>query len=591
MAELFGIWDGASVTGTFVGVDGWHVALDGRIDNAGELARQLDCPPDAAAILVAAYRRWGAASPDHLLGDFAYALCHPADHLIFCARDPLGVKPLVYARIGSGLAFASQVGALLEAPGVDRRIDLNMVADYLMTPSGLPRDREQTWFDAIKRLPAAHTLTLQDGKLQLQRYWQPDPAYELRLTSDADYIEAFREHLTAAVRPRLGAGRIIGATLSGGLDSSSVVAVARALLPADALRTFYLTATAPEGDEGVYVRQVVEGGGIIHRDLPYISPLTGFADIVRQTRTLPLGVYHGASISLYRAAAETGASVVLTGVDGDNAVGHGRARLTELAAAGAWDVYREEATGVAQHFGGTPLGYTHRYAQPVIAGWARAGKWGKVWRAAAALGSIYPRWKVFGLYGVRSALRLPAVQPARWLTLTGLVRPEVAAQFFETLPDPPPESAREEQRRGLMGAGLQAGYEDHDAAARFAGVESLHPFADRRLIAFCLALPADLKMRQGWTRWIMREAMAGWLPDGVRWRDGKANANQQLIDHARKTDHDAIRSALAVASPADEYINRAAAQAWLDKLNAAPVDHRTAALLFRIAKLIAWMRA
>src|SRR5262249_40486976 len=146
--------------------------------------------------------------------------------VFFCARDVAGIKPLCY-HLGPRLfAVASATEALLAVPDIPRRLDERRIASYLLP--GLA-DPVTTSYQGISRLPAGHRLLGAPGGGEPRTCWQLDPTRELAPESDAAYAERFRELFTDAVRCRLRSASPVGAALSGGLDSSSLVCVARSI--------------------------------------------------------------------------------------------------------------------------------------------------------------------------------------------------------------------------------------------------------------------------------------------------------------------------------------------------------------------------
>src|SRR2546427_256925 len=241
------------------------LVADARIDNRGELCSLLPAPSDAtdAELILAAYERWGEHCPEHLLGDFAFAMWDGRTQRLFCARDHFGVKPLYYHHRPSRLfAFASEIKGLLALPDVPRRLNETRVADYLVP---LLEDKVITFYEEIVRLPPAHRMVVSRDGVLIEQYWALDPEREIRMKSDAEYAEAFREIFTEAVRCRLRSAFPVGSMLSGGLDSSSIACVARELLAEDGggkLHTFSaIFPDVPECDEREYIDAVVAGGG------------------------------------------------------------------------------------------------------------------------------------------------------------------------------------------------------------------------------------------------------------------------------------------------------------------------------------------
>src|SRR5438045_222920 len=175
-----------------------------------------------------AYEQWGAAFAEHLEGMFAIALWDRTRERLVFVRDRLGKKPLLYARLPDGsLAFASETKALLRLPTLPRELDLDQVDAYLALQY-VPR----SGLRAVEKVPPGSTVVVAGESLRVERYWAARPA-----PTDGDWVTRVREEVTAAVRRRLVADVPLAALLSGGLDSSIVVA-AMAQAQAEPVRTF-----------------------------------------------------------------------------------------------------------------------------------------------------------------------------------------------------------------------------------------------------------------------------------------------------------------------------------------------------------------
>src|SRR5437899_3351224 len=168
------------------------LTADARIDNRDELCSLLSAPSTVtdADLILQAYARWGERCPEHLLGDFAFALWDARRGLLFCARDHFGVKPLYYHhRPGRLFAFASDITRLLVLSDVPRRLNETRVADYLVP---LLEDKEITFYEEIVRLPPAHRMTVDREGIRRQEYWSLDPEREIRLGADDEIAATFR---------------------------------------------------------------------------------------------------------------------------------------------------------------------------------------------------------------------------------------------------------------------------------------------------------------------------------------------------------------------------------------------------------------
>jgi asparagine synthase (glutamine-hydrolysing) len=474
-------------------VSDFVLAGDLRLDD-----RETPAASDGALVL-AAYERWGEACAGRLLGDFAFALWDARRGVLFCARDPFGVKPLYYVHLpGRLFAFATEIKALLAIPGVPRRLNEERVADYL---APLPDDGVSTFYRDVRRLAPGHALTAGREGVRIRAHWSPDPGRELRLGSDAAYAEGFRALFMEAVRARLRSAGPVGSLLSGGLDSSSVTCAAARLGAAEGRGPLPVFSAVfdevRECDERPYIGSVLALGGLrsrfVHAD--GVSPLVDLERMLWHEDE-PFQAFNlGMDWSLYRAAGEEGVRVLLEGFDGDTTVSHGLGFLGELFRSGRWARFFAESRGLSRQLG-VPLREILVYGaiRPMAPRWAR-----RAWRA------------------IRGRRALEA------LVHPGFARRIGLDERARALSRPAGRTEREEHLRHLLHSGLSFGLEISDRAAAAFGVEPRFPFFDRRLVEFCLALPPGQKIRRGWTRLVLRGAMEGILPEKVRWRRDKAD--------------------------------------------------------------------
>ena len=222
---------------------GLWITADSRIDNREELQRTFGSrgvwveikkqfeplsPPDSAYILWA-YELWQEEAPNHLLGDFAFAIWDEPNQKLFCARDPLGVKPFLYHWSGQRLLFGSEMKQIFQEPSVSRELNSSYFSDLLLM---IYPDRSETPYRTLRRLAPGHLLQIQGEKLQITKYWRWDPGKEpfskATLEENAEiFLSLFKESVRARLRIPLGTRA--GSLLSGGLDSSSIVSVAATL--------------------------------------------------------------------------------------------------------------------------------------------------------------------------------------------------------------------------------------------------------------------------------------------------------------------------------------------------------------------------
>ena len=203
--------------------DNFCITADARIDGC----ENRDLTDDVEQI-VRAYERWGEECVEHLIGDFAFAIWDKRARRLFCARDHFGVKPFFYARAGNSFIFSNTLNTLRLDPRVSNELNEKAIGDYL--ESGLNQDLSTTVFRDIQRLPGAQTLSLANGSISTRCYWKPAVKNKIRFRNPREYVERFDELLSSAVKDRLRTNRV-SISMSGGLDSTSLAAIARELLP------------------------------------------------------------------------------------------------------------------------------------------------------------------------------------------------------------------------------------------------------------------------------------------------------------------------------------------------------------------------
>jgi asparagine synthase (glutamine-hydrolysing) len=243
------------------------IVFNGEIYNFRDLHRRLEGSghrfrtASDTETLVHLYEDEGIGFLEHIEGMFALAIWDANRRQLVLARDRLGKKPLVYREESGRLLFASELKSLLEVPDVPREIDPAAVDEYLAYQY-VPHPN--TIFRGIRKLPPAHYAVYRDGRLTIGRYWQPDLSREIRRPY-ADYAAELRELLTKAVEKRLQSEVPLGAFLSGGIDSSIIVALAQQL-SREPVKTFSIGFPVAEFDETSYARQVARHLGTDHHE-------------------------------------------------------------------------------------------------------------------------------------------------------------------------------------------------------------------------------------------------------------------------------------------------------------------------------------
>ena len=483
-------------------------AASARLDNRGDLVKTLGLHPGASsdpALIAEAYRRWGLDFPRHLLGDFAIALWDPLRRRLLLVRDAYGVRALYYAVTRAGVVFASQARALFAQGAVQPELSPLRMAQYLARDFG---DARQTFFASVERLPPGHLLVADAEGVTRHRYFAFNPARRDEGRSSAEYREEFRERFMDAVRVRLSAKVPCGLLLSGGLDSAGLLAALRQLGAQRPIHCFTARfASFPQMDEGAYIALHERAGDLQLSELAADEqgPLADL-DFLHEALDEP---FHAPNLFVYaglaRLASRQSVPVLLDGLDGDTVVEHGFLLLNDLLHGGR----------------------LRRLARELHALHGRAG---------ASYGELL----------LNFTLAPDAERLRQLLTRLGLMRFGYLSRAFAHDSGFTKYAAGEASRRlraahdfrsmhhAALTAPLMTFYlEVHDKLAAALGVDHRHPYFDRRLMEFCLAIPPEQRLFQGWDRVIQRRAFEGLVPDEIRLRQSKSvwteNFQRQLF--------------------------------------------------------------
>jgi len=532
-----------SKTGNFI------LTADARIDNRDELIITLELPNNPAKItdsqlVLAAFEKWREHCPEYLVGAFAFVLWDRQQQALFCARDHLGVKPFYYYQSTQEFLFASEIKALLSLPQVPRQINDTRIADYL---SMMMEDKSITTYQDIFRLPPGHCLYISQTATRIWSYWNLQPGPQINLASDDAYAQEFKRIFTEAVRCRLRSALPIGSQLSGGLDSSSVTCTAQQILEQTGQTTLHTISNifddVPECDERPFIKAVLQTGHFqshfVHADR--VSPVADLSHIWQFEDEAFVGPNHFLPWQLNRKAQEVGIRVFLDGFDGDTTVCHGVLRLNELASAGEWASFKHEAQALSQHFDCSPQRLLHQYGLPVLLNLTQKFRWIAFARAVHQIHEHFQvsRKQIVWQYGLKAFHPKHTYQWWPHFSQTKcppLINRHLAKriQFEQRLQTLGTEThtaktVQEDHWQSLTTGLLTFVLELLDRAAAAFSLEARHPFMDKRLIEFCLGVPADQKLKHGWSRMILRQALVDVLPETIRWRGGKTSMTPNFL--------------------------------------------------------------
>ena len=497
----------------YVAYEGHILVLDGRLDNREELIRLTGLRCDAGSrcltdveIVMTAYLKWGEGFVSRLVGEFALSLWDSVSRRLLLARDPVGVRSLFYKADATRVMWSTDLTALLDVfPAEELQIDEDHVAGYLSRA----KDPGRTPFKGFYNVRPGYVITVDHlGCVSERRFWGLDPDAEIRFSSDAEYEERFLELFEEAVGSRLRAESTVMAELSGGLDSSSIVCMADRLIKrgcVEAPRLEMVSHVSDEcatADERQFIHSVEEHVGrqsnyIRQEEFPFLTPMSDTSRISTINPSLTNAGYLNALKVLMGAK---GSRIRLSGVGGDellHSVNDPSPELCELLV--GWRFLRL---------------------------WRRVKVWGKLlrepygrllWRKAL-LPSLPLHVQATFKNGVRG-LSVPIWMNSDFVARTHLRERYVSVQDIYGFRRP---TGRDQSVGFLSVANVIA--QGHLAEA--CEHEVSYPYLHLPLVEFLCAIPFDQLLRPGQSRFLMRRALAGVLPEKILRRKGKGSPRE-----------------------------------------------------------------
>jgi asparagine synthase (glutamine-hydrolysing) len=486
---------------------GCVITYNGEIYNYLEIRERLKSEGVAfqsdsdTEVLLAAYKKWGEKCLTELNGMFAFAIYDPERRVLFCARDRFGEKPFLFHAADDWFAFTSEFKALFSLEGVETSHDNLRLLSFLQHPTRGLDDGMETIFDDILQLPPAHCLTVDLDQLtfHVRRYWDVSPNPDFARMSQQDAEAHFRDLLTNSVSLRMRSDVSLGSCLSGGLDSSSIVCIARSLLGDDTpYDTFTGRFPGSDADESPWAEKVtnwtrtrshtVDPDGDVFVD--EIGPFMWHNE-------LPIAsTSQYAQWCVFRLAKEQHTIVLLDGQGGDELLG----------------------------------GYEQYFSKYLQSRQKDAGP-AELETEIQEIRNRYPLALLSPAQERRSSLPWPLRSLAARLTGKGSdfsfgLNPDTARKmlsvFQDTVSDPSafhPLSAALYEEALHTNLPVLLRYGDRNSMAHSREVRL--PFCDHRIAEFTLSLGAQTLMGNIETKRLLRGALAGILPDEIRTRWSK----------------------------------------------------------------------
>ncbi len=476
------------------------VVCNGEIFNYVELRQQLidkghrfrthsDCE-----VLVHLYEDKGAALLDDLVGMFAFVLLDQKNRRLLAARDPFGEKPLYWAPLGQhGVAFGSEMKALLSLPQLDRRLDVAAIAQFLALRY-IPAPR--THLQGVRKLKAGEALMVWGGAgIRQWKYWKPEfeNAPATKAPSKAEAIEEVRHRVRESVRLRLRSDVPLAAFLSGGIDSTFVVSAMAELMPGAKFSTFCASFDDEELDESPYARVIAKHLGTDHHELHFTSEqvLSSFDALIDHYDEPFADASMFPTFAVCHAAREH-CKVMLSGDGGD-----------------------ECFVGYREFFRYYSLHGLRRF--PGVNGIAGAllPHWSTSRRGIGPLSFLASSdWNLLYAENQRKKLLDSFLSPHVAAASEGLEELRSEASHHARLPYP--QSAIEAMTAGYLPEQILVKV---DRASMKSALECRTPFLDRSLLEFVRRLPQEYHFERGLGKALLRRALPDWVPDEIRWRE------------------------------------------------------------------------
>jgi asparagine synthase (glutamine-hydrolysing) len=450
-------------------------------------------------IILAAYDFWKEECLKHFDGMFAFAIWDENEQQLFAARDRFGEKPFYYYEDARYLLFASEMKALWAA-GVEKSIDEKMMLNYLtLGYVQNAADKEQTFFNNIYSLPPAHYFkyTPSSHRLVVKKYWRLDKEIRIATTAE-EAIEKFNALFTAAVKRRLRSDVTVGTSLSGGLDSSSIVSTMQELKTNEAeIKTFSAVFPGFEKDESPYIDLITDKTGLHNfKTHPDADGLIKEFEKLCYHQEEPFSsssIY--AQFKVFELAKQQQVKVLLDGQGAD-----------------------ETLAGYHK--------YIHWYLQEVLS----RHKLGATQKEIIALkkNNIPFNWNITNYFAaflpMHAAMQLEKNEYRKIIH-----QPDITPEFlklqrgreWEGIHKPAVTKLNDILHFNTIEFGLEEllRYADRNSMAH--GIEVRLPFLDHTLVEFIFSLPSNLKIHEGWTKWMLRKAMDKKLPGDIVWRKDK----------------------------------------------------------------------
>lgn len=473
-----------------------HIAFNGEVYNYLEIKKELEILGERfntstdTEVILRAYLHWGKDCVHRFMGMWAFVILDLDKNILFLSRDRFGIKPLYYANIGNTFAFSSEIKALLPITGTD--VALDSALQYISF--GALSNLKDVMFSSIQQLQPGHHLIydLKTRSISTQKYYDLNDAVDKVSYNEKDVFDRYAWLLQQSVQMHLRSDVRVGSALSGGLDSSTLVAIAAKMLGYESFQTYTAAYREREFDESGYANLVRKQYSNIESYFTYPDAKGYWADIRKMIwhQDLPIqSTSMFAQWEVMKLAHSNNTKVLLDGQGADESLGgyynFAGVFLLDLLRKGRLMKYRHEKKQLRENF--------------------TAGV------NTAMIRALYYYLPESLQREVRKRKRIgmDSIEEKYSSLLTSIEVPARGATSYRELSVNSTLFSMQDLLR----------YEDRNSMAF--SIESRVPFLDHRLVEFSIALKSDLKIRDGWTKYILRKTAEPLLPAELVWRKDK----------------------------------------------------------------------
>jgi len=486
------------------------LVADLRLDNREELIAKIGLEPGSSnllpdsKLLMAAYQKWGEDCVEELVGAFVFAIWDESRQRLFMARDQIGNNTVFYHLCGDAFSFASMPKGLLALHWIPRVLNEQKVAEFLTLNHN---DHQSSFFKGIHRLPPGHRLIYANSSLAISRYWELSIDRNIELPSDADYAEQGQEILATCIRSSLRSNGKAGATISGGLDSSTVTCIAGKLLAESGAQLptftevpragFAFETSRRYGNERPWVEAICRRNqslrprfivGLTEPLLARIDQRLAELDAPYRNPFNQLWLE-----KIFRTAAEEGCNVMLTGQSGNMTLSYdGLWALPELFLRGHWKLLSGAIRGASKASGVKSTGLIRsNLIKPLLPK--------HLWDLIQKARTRRPSWAAYSALNpdFASEIEIESINAAAGHDAS--YRPRL--------------SARENRRNAFLGLDFRG--EIIQQLAAHSGVELRDPLGDIRFAQWSFSLPESQFLSDKGHRLLSKRIAADYLPQTV----------------------------------------------------------------------------